>query len=546
VRKFWKLAVVASTAAIVGAFAAPAGATPPAGYGFDGSAHVVVGAGSDTTYRVQVDITKLYNLSGLAGCPHVTGTGTNQNACSSDITTNLGNYQGDTFAQANPVGSGGGIGALNANGGATGVHQGTVNDLVNPSTTHSVGTTSGSSTVTDASIAAGDLGKSVRAVGIPEGAFVGSVNAGVSFTLSSAPNVNNALTATATAGGVTATFAKYGCAGNTTNTLPDFARSSRAASTSGGSAPCGNELAADTFWGYAQDGVEVVGFNHHGDLLNALGAGHLTPDDIKNIYSCTGGTGTGGRVRWSDVIPGVTPGGPDDGDIVPWAMNTASGTFATFRDWVRTNATAAGSFTPNAGSCVRTLNGGGLPLENDIKPLVNTPASLSTSATSADNPENWLWWGSFGVFSAFPYTSSYTRSATLVTAKAAAINGVLPGTANILARTWTISRTLFHVTRKADADCVKTGTACNFSGNPGPALPAGGTDLNITGGTSGVGGAIREYTRFMCRPDATSQGIDPFTGVNFNNEITSAIQATNFTTIRNASKTAGSRCEVFS
>ena len=44
-------------------------------------------------------------------------------------TSNLGNWQGDTIAQANPVGSGGGIGALNGNGGSTGTYQGTVNPV---------------------------------------------------------------------------------------------------------------------------------------------------------------------------------------------------------------------------------------------------------------------------------------------------------------------------------------------------------------------------------------------------------------------------------
>ena len=518
---------------------------PPAGYGFDDNAHVVVGGGSDTTYRVQVGITTLWNLSGLSGCPHSTAVGTAQNSCQSDMTTNLGNYQGDTFAQANPVGSGGGIGALNGNGGATGTQQGTVNKIDQGAgypRTDSVGTTSGSATVNDPSIKSADLGMSVRATGIPEGTFVGSVTPGTSFTLSSAANINRTLTATATASGVSATIAKYGCVNGTTGPNPDFARSSRAAATSGGAAPCGNELAADTFWGYAQDGVELIGFNHHGDLLNAATA--LTPAQIKNIYTCSGGTGTGGRVRWSDVLPSVTAGGPDDADIVPWKMNTASGTYNTFRDYIR-SATATPGFDPNSGSCTRALASGGVPLENDIKPLINSPAALGTG-TSADNPENWVWWGSFGVFSSFPYTSNYTRSSTNFQAKAAAINGQLPGTANILARTWAISRTLFHVTRKADADCVKTGTSCDFLGAPGPALPGGGNDLNVTGGTSGVSGAIREYTRFICRSDATSQGIDPFTGVNFNSEITSAIQATSFTTIRGASKTPGSRCEVFS
>jgi len=74
VRKYWKLLAVTGVAAIVGSMVAavPAGATPPAGYGFDDNAHIVVGGGSDTTYRAQTGLTDLYNVSGLNGCQHKT------------------------------------------------------------------------------------------------------------------------------------------------------------------------------------------------------------------------------------------------------------------------------------------------------------------------------------------------------------------------------------------------------------------------------------------------------------------------------------------
>jgi len=189
--------------------------------------------------------------------------------------------------------------------------------------------------------------------------------------------------------------------------------------------------------------------------LNALSAPSLSADDLFHIWNCSGGTGTSGHVRWSDIIPSITPGGTDDADIVPWQMNTASGTFATFQNYIKNNASGVPTgWSPNAQACDRKLADGSLPLENDIKPLINDPASLGTG-TSNNNPENWMWWGSFGVFSAFPYTSSYARSATTWTAKDAAINGITPGTGNILQLTYPISRTLFHVTRKSDADCVK-------------------------------------------------------------------------------------------
>ena len=54
------------------------------------------------------------------------------------------------------------------------------------------------------------------------------------------------------------------------------------------------------------------------------------------------------------------------------------------------------------------------PPLNDIKPLAADPANLPCAGAraarrpSVNDPANWIWWGSFGVFSAFPYTSSTT------------------------------------------------------------------------------------------------------------------------------------------
>jgi hypothetical protein len=549
VRKYWKLLAVTGVTAIVGGIAAiPAGAAPPSGYGFDDTAHIVVGGGSDTTYRAQTGLTDLWNLSGLSGCQHSTGANANQNNCQADIATNLGNYQGDTFAQANPVGSGGGINSLNGNNSASNTYHGTANPIANPSRVDTVGTSNGSPTVTDTTIGAGDLGESVSGAGIPKASYVGTVTPGASFVLSSAPNVQMTVNATATAT-VSATIATYDCVTATTGPNADFARSSRAPNTpTGGSAPCGDELRADTFWGFGQDGVAVIGFNTHGNLLNGLAAPELAPNDLFDIWNCSGGTGTGGRVRWSDIITSISPGSANDADIVPWQMNTASGTFSTFQNYIKNNASGVPTgWSPNGQACDRKLADGSLPLENDIKPLIKDPATLGTG-TSNNNPENWMWWGSFGVFSAFPNTSNFTRG-TAWSAKDAAINGITPGTGNILQLTYPISRTLFHVTRKADADCPKTSGVCDLSGNPGPTLAAGGTDLNVTGGTGGVSGAVREYTRFLCRPGTAQQGVDPFTGLNFDTEITGAINAAGFTTIKNTVKTGGStqsRCVIVS
>lgn len=56
-------------------------------------------------------------------------------------------------------------------------------ELVNALRTDACGTTSGSSTITDASITSNDIGKPVTGTGIPTGSYVGLVTAGTSFTL---------------------------------------------------------------------------------------------------------------------------------------------------------------------------------------------------------------------------------------------------------------------------------------------------------------------------------------------------------------------------
>ena len=62
----------------------------------------------------------------------------------------------------------------------------------------SCGTTSGSDSVTDASIVAGDYGSAVIGPGIPAGTYVGTVTAGVSFLLSSTSGSQTNVNATAT------------------------------------------------------------------------------------------------------------------------------------------------------------------------------------------------------------------------------------------------------------------------------------------------------------------------------------------------------------
>jgi ABC-type phosphate transport system substrate-binding protein len=452
-----KLTAAGAALALVGiAGAAPVGATPPTGYGFDNIPHLIVGGGSDTTYRALVSLTDLWN--GSPGCKVITAVGSTLGQCEANAaaeTNTLGSYQHDTVAQANPVGSGAGIASLNGFGGA---------------------------------------------------AYAG------------------------------------------TNTNVNFARSSRAPKRTGGSCTGGDELTCDTFWGFAQDGIEVMVFNARNSVQSKASPA-MTPAELANIWNCT-------YAKWSDVPSlGIVAASAEDGPIVPWGMNASSGTYATFKDYLINNGSAGAAFTPNAGVCDHKLTNGDYPFENDIKPILNDvlangipadglPAGLSTDPNSKANPINWIWFGSFGELSAFKYKSSATVGGTAYTAYPAPVNGVLPSSSGIFNNTYPIGRTLYHVTLKGDADCPKTSGACDFNGNVGPVINATTNDLSVVGASSGTGGAVREFTRWLCRTGSARHAIDPYTGKNYVTEIGSAISGSGFTAVPNALKTPGSACLV--
>src|SRR5262249_38398826 len=149
----------------------------------------------------------------------------------------------------------------------TGNYEGTVNKLSNPGRNDTVTLTNGSAVVNDPSIVAADDGKMVTGVaGLPTPVYVGGVTVGASFHLdaSADPNVVQDMNYTGlSGGGQIITLSKYGevTAAQSPGPVPDIGRSSSTADTKG----CPNgELRCATFWGYAHDSVEVVGFNSHG------------------------------------------------------------------------------------------------------------------------------------------------------------------------------------------------------------------------------------------------------------------------------------------
>jgi len=499
-RKLLQFAVVSgSLTALLGlGVAAPAGATPPTGYGFDNTAHIIVGGGSDTTYNAMNAITKLWDAS--LGCPTNTGAAASPapNTCvtnASPETNTLGNYQHDTVVQAFPTGSSTGLASLN--GEPSGItYSGTVNNGTN-----------------------------------------------VDFARSSREPI------------VASPFPKSTClSGGSTGTAE-------------------NELECDTFWGFAEDGVEVMGFNSTAAGAVSRGsefasdATGLTDAELFDIWDCQ-------DTSWYQVASlGITQGSAQDGPIVAWGMNSGSGTFGTFNSYLTNKGGAPSGFSVDAQACDHQLTaaGGGIfPFENDIKPILNdvqnngmlaaapdpsAPAGITGGATDVTNPANWIWFGSGGVLNSYPYTSSYAIGGNTYTAVAADVDGISYSTAHVTSLAYPIDRTLYHVTRKTDADCPSDAgqpafnKVCDFTGNPGPSFgahngQAAGTDLNVLGGSSGISGAVREFTRFLCRPSTDQYPNDTLTGTNLFTEIQGAVKADGFVTIPTSLKTAGTSCHV--
>jgi hypothetical protein len=580
VRKLWKLTTVTGAAVVlatmVSAGQAVAVTKAPSGYGFDNQPDVIVGGGSDTTAKLMIELGSLYETSEINnGCAHVTppsGSDTEQNQCdgSTDRPFNDTNWDGDTVGEANPTGSGAGRQAL-LDGGGTGNYHGTINKISNPARTDAATATNGSAIVNDASITAADAGKMVTGTGIPDPAFVEGVVAGVSFHISASANsFNGALPVdapyTGVTGAVSIKISTYGdmTAAQSPGPVPDFGRSSSTASTNG----CNPELNCSTFWGYANDQVQVIAFGNHGATLNHLVAtGELSPTQLAKIWSCNGGPG-GTRTRWEDIDPVAFPG--DTAFVTPWTMNSSSGTYNTFKAFIGVDPDTAGTCSIGLGG----THAGTAPLENDVKPWFQSTQSLAGFGTGDLNPENWIGWGSFGVFSAFPYTSQFTTSATATVpntfyqgvAAAVAKDGLsapqLPSTD--LASQYPITRVLWHVTRKGDADCPAklTGVtrSCDFANNGGPfafGAGSGARDLNVTGPTwdglltgnlptnpTGPGGAIREFTRWLCRASSATQGTDPYQGVNDALLMTGIIGQNGFSVVPTGLRSSGSRCDV--
>ena len=236
-----------------------------------------------------------------------------------------------------------------------------------------------------------------------------------------------------------------------------------------------------TFWGVGKDAVAVVTFP-------GRPAANLTTQDIKDIYSCT-------KTDWSQIGGGAFGSGP----IVPVGMNSSSGTYATFQTFL--------GFDPNSGSCVVGLNGvkATFPFENDVKQL-NENAFLNA------NKGNAIWWMSAAAWKAYGFKRQNAQINTVDTR-----SPIVP--AHVAGNLYPITRFIYHVTRTADAG------------------PVSGSD-NVVGATTGKGGAVREFTEFLCKNTA-NHGLNEFTGLTNDVELSKVYGSTGFFQVPGTQRTNG-------
>jgi ABC-type phosphate transport system substrate-binding protein len=282
-----------------------------------------------------------------------------------------------------------------------------------------------------------------------------------------------------------------------------FARSSRG--------PSGTELANATFWGFARDGIALLSFG--GRPAGNIGTSAADAANVLfDIYTCA-------ITDWSQ-IPGYTGAA---GPIIPWGMNASAGTFTTFRDFVRGNAARPGvaTFDPNTSgtACVRQLVGNVQPEENDAKPILADAGPDGVANTADDDDTKFFWWGSFAEFSAFSFKRSTGQffSVASITPQPSSLSTTGAGQ-------YPLNRLIYHVTRNTDADLVA----------PGP---------EVTGADSGPGGAVREFTEWLCKGTA-QHGVNPNTGQNYRAAITGAFAANGMVPIPTSLRTPGYQCAV--
>jgi ABC-type phosphate transport system substrate-binding protein len=274
----------------------------------------------------------------------------------------------------------------------------------------------------------------------------------------------------------------------------DYARSSRG--------PQGTETNDLTFWGYARDGITVITFGPRAGVA-------LSRQQLIDIFvNCT-------LNNWSQ-IPGQAAG-----PIIPWDMNPSSGTTASFKTYL-----GSGGSQAIFGACTRKLQGGTpqvAPFENDVKPILADAGPDATLGTADDDESNYIWWMSSANWLTYPFTKNGlvngTPGGTPIISNVVTVEGTVPTEGTLFDSSYAIMRTVYQVTRNADADCRQTPASAGACDNVGS---------NVYGSTLAKGGAVREFTEFLCRTSNTQQAVNSVTGRGYRSEIVSALNAEGF------------------
>ena len=254
----------------------------------------------------------------------------------------------------------------------------------------------------------------------------------------------------------------------------DYARSSS------GPASAGGGQGGINFFAYGKEAIVAVTFGNRVP-------GTLTTAQLTSVFNCS-------VTDWGTLLTGVANGQT----IQPWGINASSGTGRTFASkiGVGTDGTFGG------GSCIKKLDTGIFPLENDVKQLNTDPNFVANNA---------IWAMSFADFKSFADRRQ--------DAQAWAWNGVTPTNATIANDSFPLTRFIYQVTLKADA------------------TPDALTD-NVLGASGGKGGAVREETEFLCK-DTANHAKNIYTGkVNFD-ELTAIYSKTGFIRVPSAQRTNG-------
>lgn len=216
-----------------------------------------------------------------------------------------------------------------------------------------------------------------------------------------------------------------------------YARSSRSIAS-------GEDAAA--FLAYGKDGIAIIGYSQGGRNLAGI---NITKAQAQAIWlECATAE------PWSFLT-----GNPaDTAAIIPWGMNTSSGTYATFQAYLGGD--------PN--TCT--------PPEREIFENNNAPVIASGLAANS------IWWMSFAEYSTIP-------NKRLTAVNIGSVDGITLSNSTILTNAYPIRRFIWHVVR----DSAETA--------------AGGVD-----------GAAWEFTDWLCRA-AGGQATNINTGANYFTDI---------------------------